>query len=76
MEMKAAGLFGVAAEHRARAAAIMSVVNVPSLSAAADGCSGHEDELTPVERQSSLDNAINVALEVTLTIWGPRAAAR
>jgi len=55
-EMEAAGLFGVAAQERVRAAAILTVSDLLP-----DG--GH---MSPAERESSLDEMIAVALEAAL----------
>ncbi|GAA5495324.1 purine nucleoside phosphorylase DeoD-type [Rubritalea halochordaticola] len=58
VEMEAAGLYGVAAEHGARALAICTV-------------SDHirrQEQLSPAERQSSFSEMIQIALRASLTI--------
>jgi len=62
VEMEAAGLFGVAAEHGARAGAILTVADVPAAIAAVEG-KGPGVGLTAEERQTSLDAMISVALD-------------
>jgi purine-nucleoside phosphorylase len=62
VEMEAAGLFGVAAEHGARAGAILAVVDIPAALAAVEG-KGPGVGLTAEERQTSLDAMIAVALD-------------
>ena len=57
-EMEAAGLFGVAAEHGVRAAAIMTVVDVI----------GTEEQMAAEDRETSLDDMITITLEATLRI--------
>ncbi|NND84667.1 MAG: purine-nucleoside phosphorylase [Acidimicrobiia bacterium] len=57
-EMEAAGLFGLAAEHGARAGALMTVTDLM-----AGG-----DEMTPEERQTSLDAMIEIALEASVSL--------
>ena len=57
-EMEAAGLYAIAAEHGARAAAIMTVVDVI----------GGDEELEANDRQTSLDEMVSIALEATLRI--------
>jgi len=53
VEMEAAGLYAVAAEHGARAAAVMTVSDMI----------GSEDSLSSDDRQTSLDEMITIALE-------------
>jgi purine-nucleoside phosphorylase len=60
VEMEAAGLFGVAAEHGVRAAALMTVTDLI----------GGDEELAASERQSSLDEMITIALEVAIRTSG------
>ncbi len=55
-EMEAAGLFGLAAEHGARAGALMTVTDV------IDG----DEEMSAEERQTSLDTMISIALEAAV----------
>lgn len=57
-EMEAAGLFGLAAEHGARAGALMTVSDVM----------GGGAEMTPEERQTSLDAMISIALEASVAL--------
>lgn len=57
-EMETAGLFGVAAEHGVRAAAIMTVVDLI----------GTEEKMAAEDRQTSLDEMITLTLEATLRI--------
>lgn len=65
VEMEAAGLFGVAAEHGVRAGAIVTVVDVPAGILAAEGRPAPTG-LTPEERQISLEAMITIALDATL----------
>lgn len=58
VEMEAAGIFGVAAEHGARAAAAMTITDVL----------GSEVELTAEEREQSLDDMISLTLEAAVRI--------
>jgi len=58
VEMEAAGLYGVAAAHGARAAAILTVVDVI----------GEQEKMSAEERETSLDEMITVALEASLRI--------
>ncbi|MEA2024364.1 MAG: purine-nucleoside phosphorylase [Actinomycetota bacterium] len=58
VEMEAAGLFAAAAEHGARAAAILTVSDIL----------GSEESMPSGDRQSSLDEMITIALETTLRI--------
>jgi len=58
-EMEAAGLFGIAAEHGVRAAAVMTVTDL---------IGGEGAEMSPEERQTSLDEMITVALEAALRV--------
>jgi purine-nucleoside phosphorylase len=60
VEMETAGLFGVAAENRARAGSILTVVDIPA--ASVEG-KGRQVGLTAEERQTSLDSMIAVALD-------------
>jgi purine-nucleoside phosphorylase len=62
VEMEAAGLFGVAAEHGARAGAILAVVDIPAAIAAIEG-KGVGVGLSADERQTALDELIIVALD-------------
>jgi purine-nucleoside phosphorylase len=57
-EMEAAGLYAVAAEHGARAAAILTVVDML----------GGEEGVAAEDRQTSLDEMIIIALEATLRV--------
>ena len=57
-EMEAAGLYAVAAERGARAAAILTVTDM----------SGGEEGLAAEDRQTSLDEMITIALEATLRV--------
>ena len=57
-EMEAAGLYVVAAEHGARAAAILTVVDML----------GGEEGVATEDRQTSLDEMIIIALEATLRV--------
>jgi len=68
VEMETAGLFGLAAEHGARAAAILTVVDVPGPVADAIGHPAAEEGLSAEERQTSLGEMVVIALEATLTI--------
>lgn len=58
VEMEAAGLFGVAAEHGAKAAALMTVTDVLGL----------ETELSAEEREQSLNEMIAIALEAAVQV--------
>jgi purine-nucleoside phosphorylase len=58
VEMEAAGLFGLAAEHGVRAAAVVTVSDVVGDEGGA--------RLTPEERQTSLDEMVVIALEAVL----------
>jgi purine-nucleoside phosphorylase len=58
VEMEAAGLFGVAAEHGARAGALMTITDVL----------GSEVELTAEEREQSLDEMIAITLEASIRL--------
>ncbi len=58
VEMESAGLFGVAAEHGARAGAIMTITDVL----------GSEVELTAEEREQSLDEMIAITLEASVRL--------
>jgi purine-nucleoside phosphorylase len=68
VEMEAAGLYGIAAEHGARAAAIMAVSGIPQAVAEAEGGVDHHDFLTAEERETSLDEMITIALEAAVRI--------
>ena len=57
-EMEAAGLYAVAAEHGARAAAILTVSDVL----------GSDEKMTAEDRETSLDEMITIALEATLRV--------
>ncbi len=57
-EMEAAGLYAVAAEHGARAAAILTVSDVL----------GSDEKMTAADRETSLDEMITIALEATLRV--------
>jgi purine-nucleoside phosphorylase len=61
VEMEAAGLFGVAAAHGVRAAALMTVTDIL----------GEDAELSSSERQSSLDQMIAIALTAVAQIEEP-----
>jgi purine-nucleoside phosphorylase len=54
VEMECAGLYGLAAEHGARALGLLTV---------SDHIRRHE-KLSPAERQSSFDDMIEIALDV------------
>jgi len=65
-EMETAGLFGVAAEHGARAATIPSGVDVPR-GLTGEGSIGGAG-LTPEQRETSLGEMVAIALEAILAI--------
>jgi purine-nucleoside phosphorylase len=58
VEMEAAGLFAVAAEHGVRAAAILTVSDIL----------GSDEEMPAEDRQTSLDEMITIALDSMLRI--------
>ena len=58
VEMEAAGLFAVAAEHGVRAAAILTVSDLI----------GSDDAMTAEAREASLDEMIAIALDATVRI--------
>ncbi|MEA3502367.1 MAG: purine-nucleoside phosphorylase [Actinomycetota bacterium] len=64
VEMEAAGLYAVAAEHGVRAAAILTVSDMM----------GSEEEMPAEDRQTSLDEMITIALEAAVRIDGPTSA--
>ena len=57
-EMEAAGLFGVAAEHGVRAGAILTISDIID----------SDDELSPTEREQTLDEMLTIALEAASRI--------
>jgi purine-nucleoside phosphorylase len=73
VEMEAAGLFGVAAENGARAAAILTVGDIATAVRELEGRSSADDALSAEERQSSLDQMITITLEAALRLSPERA---
>jgi purine-nucleoside phosphorylase len=57
-EMEAAGLFGLAAEYGARAGALMTVTDVI----------GGDEEMSPEDRQTSLDSMITISLQARVSL--------